>query len=216
MSTQMYRDQERERNKELSRKNIVNVAKQLFLEKGFSHTNMADIAEMAKISRKTLYRYFSSKEDIAMEIELDVFELFIVVQDKYVKTLSGNGYEKLSRYLEKLDSLVDEYSQLIRFTGMFDYYLVGEYPNTHVRESFIALIQKVDYPFITFLSEGIQDGSIVTDTDVHYLARTISNSFLALAQRVVTRETQLNQEQNIDSRRILSIQRQLFLKALKG
>lgn len=216
MSTKIYRDEERVKNKEASRSNIVSVSKELFLRNGFSQTNMADIATQAKISRKTLYRYFSSKEEIAMEIELEVFEIFVKVQEHYIKSLVGNGYEKLTKYLEKLDQMVDEYSQLLRFTGMFDTYLVGEYPNTESQKAFTHLISKVDQPFIGFITEGISDGSIVTDTEVKYLARTISNSFLALAQRIVTRQTHLNQEQDIDSRKILSVQRALFLKALRG
>lgn len=216
MSTKIYRDLEREKNKETSKNNIVEVSKELFLERGFSQTNMADIAQMARISRKTLYRYFSSKEEIAMEIELDVFRTFVTIQNKYVLTLKGNGYEKLASYLEKLDLMVDELSQLIRFTGMFDYYLVGEYPSTGSHKEFVQLIEKVDEPFFDFLSEGVKDGSIVTDVEIAYLARTISNSFLALAQRVVTRQTNLNEELNIDSRKIISVQRELFLRALKG
>lgn len=216
MSTKIYRDQEREKNKEASKSNIVDVSKELFLKNGFSQTNMADIATQAKISRKTLYRYFSSKEEIAMEIELEVFEIFVAVQEQYIQTLEGNGYEKLTNYLEKLDQMVDEYAQLLRFTGMFDTYLVGEYPNTESQSAFLDLIAKVDQPFIAFITEGIQDGSIVTDTEVKYLARTISNSFLALAQRIVTRQSHLNEEQNIDSRKILAVQRALFLKALRG
>jgi hypothetical protein len=130
--------------------------------------------------------------------------------------LSGNGYEKLTQYLEKLDFMVDELSHLIRFTGMFDYYLVGEYPNAQSQKSLLQLIEKVDEPFFEFLSLGVKDGSIVTDVEIAYLARTISNSFLALAQRVVTRQANLNEELNIDSRKIISVQRELFLKALKG
>lgn len=216
MKTQIYRDQEREKSKELTKLNIVEVSKELILERGFAHTNMADIADMAKISRKTLYRYFSSKEEIAMEIELDVFRFFVSVQEDFVNSLKGDGYMKLSQYLEKLDEMVDEYSQLIRFTGMFDYYLVGDYPNTDVQKAFKEIIAEVDRPFVAFLTEGIQDGSIVSDIEIAYLAHTISNSFLALAQRVVTRQSQLNEEQNIDSRKILCVQRSLFLKALKG
>lgn len=216
MSTKVYRDQEREINKELSKNNIIEVSKELFLNRGFGQTNMADIAEIAKISRKTLYRYFSSKEEIAMDIELDVFKTFVGVQDEIVQSLSGNGYEKLSQYLEKLDALVDDLSQLIRLTGMFDYYLVNDYPSESSQSEFIQLIEKVDEPFIQFISEGVNDGSIHTEFDVPYLARTISNSFLSLAQRVVTRENHLNVELNIESRKILAVQRTLFLKALKA
>lgn len=216
MSTKIYRDQEREMNKEITKAKLVSVSKELFLNQGFSQTNMAKIAEVAQISRKTLYRYFSSKEEIAMEIELEVFKTFGAIQDEYVKTLSGNGYEKLSQYLEKLDYMVDEFSHLIRFTGMFDYYLVNDYPSIEAQKKFIELIEKVDHPFIEFLELGIQDHSIVTDIEIAYLARTISNSFLALAQRVVTRQNHLNEELTIDSRKLLSVQRILFLKALKG
>lgn len=216
MSTQIYRDQEREKNKETSRLNIIHVSKDLFLERGFAQTNMADIAEIAKISRKTLYRYFSSKEEIAMEIELEVFRTFVGVQDEIVKSIQGDGYEKLNQYLEKLDVLVDDLSQLIRLTGMFDYYLVNEYPNESSQNEFIKLIEKVDEPFIQFIDEGVKDGSIKTDIEVPYLARTISNSFLSLAQRIVTRRSHLDVELNIESRKILAVQRSLFLKALKA
>lgn len=215
MSTQIYRDQEREKNKETSKLNIIHVSKELFLERGFAHTNMADIAENAKISRKTLYRYFRSKEEIAMEIELEVFKFFVLIQENYIKALTGNGYDKLTCYLEKLDLMVDEHSQLIRFTGMFDYYLVDDYPNTDGQKEFMSLMEKVDQPFIEILTEGVQDGSIVSDIEISYLARTISNSVLALAQRIVTRKNHLNEEQNIDSRIILTVQRLLFLSALK-
>ncbi|MBV1709834.1 MAG: hypothetical protein KMY54_08230, partial [Erysipelothrix sp.] len=126
------------------------------------------------------------------------------------------GYEKLTQYLEKLDFMVDELSHLIRFTGMFDYYLVGEYPNAQSQKEFVQLIEKVDEPFFEFLSLGVKDGSIVTDVEIAYLARTISNSFLALAQRVVTRQANLNEELHIESRKIISVQRELFLKALRG
>jgi AcrR family transcriptional regulator len=216
MSTQIYRQQEREEKRLLNKELILSVAKQLFLDQGFFNTHMAEIADLAKISRKTLYRYFSSKEEIAMEIELSIFETLLTVQNQYIQNLQGSGYEKLSRYLEKLDELVDEYHQLVRFTGLFDFYMVGDYPNQNMRTAFIDLIQKVDQPFILFIQEGLKDGSIVSDLDVNYLARTIANSFLSLAQRITTRQSQLDQELNIDSRQILSIQRALFLKALKG
>jgi len=216
MSTKIYRNQEREKNKEISKTNIIEVSRDLFLNRGYAQTNMADIAEIAKISRKTLYRYFSSKEEIAMEIELEVFKTFVGIQEEIVKNIQGNGYEKLSQYLEKLDVLVDDLSQLIRLTGMFDYYLVGEYPNESSQNDFMKLIGKVDEPFIQFLNEGVNDGSIKVDIEISYLARTISNSFLALAQRVVTRQNHLDVELNIESRKILAVQRTLFLKALKA
>lgn len=54
----------RERKKEETRENIISTAIQFFRKKGFEATSMEEIAEMADISKGTLYNYFSDKESI--------------------------------------------------------------------------------------------------------------------------------------------------------
>jgi TetR/AcrR family transcriptional regulator, mexJK operon transcriptional repressor len=53
---------------ERRRMELVDVAEQLFLERGFSDTTMQMIAERAGASKETLYRYFASKELLFAEI----------------------------------------------------------------------------------------------------------------------------------------------------
>jgi Transcriptional regulator len=58
-----------------TRKNLIDVARQLFAKKGVENTTMNDIAEASQRGRRTLYTYFSSKLDIykaVIESELDV------------------------------------------------------------------------------------------------------------------------------------------------
>lgn len=58
-----------------TKKNLIDVARQLFAKKGFENTTMNDIAEASQRGRRTLYTYFSSKNDIykaVIESELDV------------------------------------------------------------------------------------------------------------------------------------------------
>ena len=43
---------------------LSHVALALFLERGFDHTTVDDIAAAAGISRRTLFRYFPSKNDL--------------------------------------------------------------------------------------------------------------------------------------------------------
>ncbi len=43
------------------------------------------LQKQAHISRKTLYQYFSSKEEIAFEIEIQAFESFVTYQKKILK-----------------------------------------------------------------------------------------------------------------------------------
>src|ERR1700754_57101 len=47
---------------------LVEIAEQTFLERGFTDTTMQMIAERAGASKETLYRYFESKEVLFAEI----------------------------------------------------------------------------------------------------------------------------------------------------
>ena len=44
--------------------NILAVAKSLFLEKGFSTASMVEVARIADVSTATLYKHFTSKDDL--------------------------------------------------------------------------------------------------------------------------------------------------------
>ncbi|MDD4157807.1 MAG: TetR/AcrR family transcriptional regulator, partial [Proteiniphilum sp.] len=58
-----------------TKKNLIDVAQQLFARKGVENTTMNDIAEASHRGRRTLYTYFSSKYDIykaVVESELNV------------------------------------------------------------------------------------------------------------------------------------------------
>ena len=54
----------RERKKRKTRETIIKVALELFVERGYEETTIAEIADAAEISPRTIFAYFPSKEDI--------------------------------------------------------------------------------------------------------------------------------------------------------
>ena len=54
----------RERKKQQLREKIARTALRLFAERGYDETTLADIAEAADISPRTIFAYYESKEDI--------------------------------------------------------------------------------------------------------------------------------------------------------
>ena len=49
---------------DLHRQQILKAAEVLFTEKGYEHTRIEDISRASGYSRRTLYAYYQSKEDI--------------------------------------------------------------------------------------------------------------------------------------------------------
>lgn len=54
----------RERNKQRVRERLYSAAVELFMEKGYEHTSINEIAERADVARGTFFNYFQRKEDI--------------------------------------------------------------------------------------------------------------------------------------------------------
>jgi len=55
-----------ERSRQAARAEVARTGVALFLERGFDATTMDDVAAAAGVSRRTLFRYFGSKEEVAL------------------------------------------------------------------------------------------------------------------------------------------------------
>lgn len=64
------------------KKQILEAAKMLFIERGFTNTSITDVIELAQVSKGTFYNHFSSKNSCLIAIIHDIHETTIIERQK--------------------------------------------------------------------------------------------------------------------------------------
>ena len=93
--SQRWGSNTRKDSSETGRDIILNAAVACYQEKGIAGTTIDDIASVAKISRRTVYRYFPNKQSIIQEIVDEQAAEFFQGMDDSVKQFSSNFLESL-------------------------------------------------------------------------------------------------------------------------
>src|SRR5579862_9660424 len=76
-STEPAESPRRERKKRQTRDALLHAALRLFDAKGYEHTAVREITDAVDVSERTFFRYFASKEDLALSFIRDSTDAFV-------------------------------------------------------------------------------------------------------------------------------------------
>jgi AcrR family transcriptional regulator len=79
--------QRREERKQLSRRKILDAAREVFFRDGFMAANLDEVAQKAGVAKGTLYRYFDSKAELYVAVLAHNGEIF---KQRMRETVSGD------------------------------------------------------------------------------------------------------------------------------
>ena len=176
-----------------TQKRILDIAESRFIADGIEKTQMTDIAKDCAINRRTLYRYFPTKDLLAFEVEMIVMDRI----QRYMGALvspaeTGTGAERVKLYFSRVD--LSRIENWLRYTAEFDRYFQNEYPDSGLTNTFIENIRPENDPLYRFIAEGIADKSIHANVPASDLYHFITQSFFALFQRLILRRNHLKDE----------------------
>ncbi len=80
--------------------NIIEAAKEVFIEKGYAETNMSDIAARAGINRPALHYYFRTKERMLEAVYSDIVRSLIPKVVQILQTEEEPFFERVSKLID--------------------------------------------------------------------------------------------------------------------
>ncbi|MDO4763686.1 MAG: TetR/AcrR family transcriptional regulator [Flavobacteriaceae bacterium] len=154
------------------RENILNKSKELFLKHGFKTVGMDDISNELGISKKTLYQYFSSKDEL---VETSLNHMYDMVMQK-IKAISGTCETPIHEHYEINRSVRDLFGGKISYIAMFQlkkYYpqLAQEFQEKRYKDNKV-LIQRN-------LQEGIEKGYYRKEININFIITQFITGSLA-------------------------------------
>jgi AcrR family transcriptional regulator len=96
----------RERKKQRTQRALGDAALNLFSERGFEATTLDDIVDAVEVSKRTFFRYYASKEDVAIAAETELWSAYI--ERLKGRPFRGSALQTLRETLSETLQLMDE------------------------------------------------------------------------------------------------------------
>lgn len=148
--------------------------KDLFLEFGLRSLSMDDISRKLVISKKTLYQYVSSKEDLVEKI----FQLADYESDKFYNAPCAEGFNAIDVLLEASRFVSRE---MKRFNPVITFDLMKYYPviyNNHLSKKRELIYTKI----VANIHQGIAEDIYRDNLNAELIANIYVNNLVSMHQ----------------------------------
>lgn len=162
----------REKEKLAREAAMVAAAEKLFAQHGFEHVSMDAIAKEAEFTKRTLYQYFSSKEDLYFAVILKGFKQLAVYCQTEVEK-GQNGFEKLRLVSQAYYQFYKDFPETFRLMNYIGR-VKTQAENVPKRQEFMQFDNQLFEGFARLIEEGKADGSIRADLDAMKGACTVA------------------------------------------
>lgn len=186
----------KEKERLIRQADIINAAEKVFFQKGYEQSTMDEVAKEAQYSKRTLYCYFQSKEQLLQAI---IFKAFRILNEMINKDLVNQnnltGLEKIKllgkTFIEFL-SLYPKYFETIVFFNSAKSELSAddEFRKASDSEGEVTLNHLVGV-----IKEGVNDKSIRNDMNVQKTAFVLYANIIGISNLILNKEGYLMEQQ---------------------
>jgi AcrR family transcriptional regulator len=202
----------REKRRDERKNQAVNAAKDLFLEQKIDTVKMTDIASRAGMGVASLYRYFETKETIAVAVAT---LLWSEIKERYLPGLESAKFREKSG-IDQIRGILDIYSQLLarhtpflRFLSDFDAYCIQNGITKDRLADYERSINDFYRPYLFALETGKRDGTVSIQAEPKLVYLTVNHTMLSLLKKISAGEIL---QQDADNVQELDVMKQIILR----
>lgn len=179
---------------------------------------MDDVSKEAKISKRTLYRYFNSKEQIYFEIMIKGFKLLIDMVDVGLKATNfSNAIDKIRQIGIIVYSFSNEYPNYFK--------AIMEYENGELdfnssilnksKEECYDLGEKLLCYLVDALKDGVRDGDIKSEIDIKSTSLVLWSSAVGLFSILRKKALYIKHYYNKDTEEMVNEAFKIYIDAIR-
>ncbi|OJF76241.1 MAG: hypothetical protein BKP49_08885 [Treponema sp. CETP13] len=220
-SSEIHKTSQKNIRKEREKK-ILDCAFTLFSKNGIDNTSMTEIAKKANIGVASLYRYFNTKEQIAIQCSIRTWKKMKIVFTKELSIDFLNGKTGLEICKELLGVFRKSYflyPYFYIYIYEFDLYIKRHKLDHKMLTEYENVIKSVLQSSTAAIKRGFSDGSINPDlaeiAEPEELYTAVASSLFFLVQKLAISANLLEMDSQMSGDRKIEIVTQLFINSLK-
>lgn len=218
--TEKY-SEEKDELKNIRKNRILNSAFDLFSEKGIDTIAMTDIAKKAEIGVASLYRYYETKEEIAIRTSIWAWEKqkllieSVLYKDNF-DTLKG--FNQLEKICSMFEYLYKNETPFLRYIYFFDSFAYRSNISQEKLIDYESTINSVKEIVSKAINKGIYDLSIKQEykNKEQILYFSFMHTLFSTVQKLSLNQNLLNMDKELDEDNIIKMIMDLLLKSIKN
>lgn len=212
----MGNQERKRREKQLRQDDILDAAEKLFFSRGINLTTMDDVARAAEYSKRTVYCYFASKEQMVYAVVLRALKILNTRVRSVAESARAKALQKIRRlcvaFLEFAAAYPD-YFKMISFYGQWEMRISRRDP---FQEACLAEGRRMFDLLVRTLRQGQEDRSLRPLGDVIGTAYMVYAHLLGTANILLNRGKYSEAIYHKSARALTAAMQAFIVQALRG
>lgn len=199
-------NERKEKEKQIRRNDIIDAAEKVFFLKGYDVATMDEVAKMAEFSKRTVYVYFNSKEQLYFEIMVRGYRnLLEMIETTLSNTENKNALERIKLIgmtLYQFNTEYPDYFNAIMYYENGEKDFEKETPDSSKEECY-ELGERIFAYLSSALADGIEEKVIREEIDIKSTAIILWSCTIGLFNTIIKKRNYIEHYHKKDPEKLL-------------